>query len=126
MSCCIYLLGKAPASLTPGLSCQKGKHEGKQRARQGDRAPKCPWGSERQCHAKPLAVSAPGYTRVVLGDACDAVPHIQPSRSLHCVLPECWGEFAAPAVEASTQEQGGANRLGEFKAGLVWLNEVRH
>lgn len=48
MSCCIYLLEKPQ------------QHEGKHRAMQGDRAPECPQGGERQRCAKRLSAPAPG------------------------------------------------------------------
>lgn len=68
MSCCIYLLEKAPSKLTPGISCQRGKHEGKHRAMLGDRAPECPQAGENQhCAKLPAApdprCSSPGDTR---------------------------------------------------------------
>ena len=62
---CVYELlhlftGKSPSKLTPGLSCQRGKQEGKHRATQGDRAPECPQGGESQRRATLPAAPAPG------------------------------------------------------------------
>lgn len=87
--------------------------------------------------AAPLGVPRLQGTRrgravAVLGDAHGALPPALPASSLHpghfCLSTAgnaarvLVGAFAAPGVEASTQEETGANSLERLGVGLAWLS----